>query len=300
MSNADVVKIDVGKVISDRLPVLSRFMPGRLIKWLEGLIRQTELNGLLEANAGKTGAEFCRGVLKYLGITIKVRFPERLPSRENRRVLFVSNHPLGGLDGMALIDMIHRYYGGQVWFVVNDLLMAVKPLENVFLPINKFGSQQRQSAVRIEEAFEGNDPVIIFPAGLVSRYRRFPFEGEEKKMVADLEWRKTFVNKCIRYKRDIVPLFFSGTNSMDFYRKANLRKRLGIRFNLEMILLPREMLDTKGKTFVVTVGNIHRWDTLEGGRDAQGSANSLAYETYLLSLESGDVHDLPPVEDTSL
>lgn len=297
MSNANVVKINVGQVIIDRLPVLSRFIPKQIVRWIENVIRQKELNGLLAANAGKTGADFCRGILKSLDITMKIRFLERMPSHENRRMLFVCNHPLGGLDGMALIDMIHRYYGGQVWFVVNDLLMAVKPLENVFLPINKFGSQQRESARLIEDAFEGNDPIIMFPAGLVSRYRKVLLNGKRQKTVIDLEWRKTFVNKCIKYKRDIVPLFFSGTNSMDFYRKANLRKKLGLKFNLEMMLLPREMLDAAGKTFIVTVGDTHSWSGLKGGKNAQDSANSLKCETYLLSNETAPLHDLPTVRN---
>ncbi len=291
MPNANVIEINVGQVIRDRLPGLFRFIPKRVIRWVERVIRQQELNDLLVANAGKTGADFCRGILKSLGITMKIRFPERIPSRENRRILFVSNHPLGGLDGMALIDLIHRYYGGQVWFIVNDLLMAVKPLENVFLPINKFGSQQRESARLIEEAFEGNDPIIMFPAGLVSRYQTVSFNGIRQKAVSDLPWRKTFINKCIKYKRDIVPMFFSGTNSMDFYRKANLRKRLGIKFNIEMVLLPREMLDAAGKTFVVTVGNIHPWAQLKGA--AQDLTNAIKEEAYMLCKEDAPLHDLP-------
>lgn len=300
MANADIVRIDVGQLLRDRLPGLSRFIPRWFVKRLENLIRQDSLNSLLASNAGKEGAEFCRGILDSLGITMKIRYPERMPPKENRRVVFVSNHPLGGLDGMALIDVVHRFYGGQVWFVVNDLLMAVKPLESVFLPINKFGGQHRDSARRIDEAFAGNDPILIFPAGLVSRYRKVPFNGEMRWMVTDLEWKKTFVNKCVQYKRDVVPLFFSGVNSMDFYRKANLRKKLGIKFNLEMTLLPREMLDSRGKTFTVTVGNLHPYSTLSGGRDAEGFARSLGSEVYMLSNETAPACDLPAATTTDL
>lgn len=86
-------------------------------------------------------------------------------------------------------------------------------------------------------------------------------------------------------------MFFSGTNSMDFYRKANLRKRLGIKFNIEMVLLPREMLDAAGKTFVVTVGNIHPWAQLKGA--AQDLTNAIKEEAYMLCKEDAPLHDLP-------
>ncbi len=281
----EVIRIDVGQVLRNRLPRMWRFIPRQVVNWLERTICQDQLNALLEANAGKTGAAFCRGILESLDITVDVAGAENLPPKGNRRVVFVCNHPLGGLDGMALIDIIHRHYGGQVWFVVNDLLMAVKPLESVFLPINKFGGQSRRSFRRLDEAFDGNDPIIIFPAGLVSRYRKVPVNGRMKKMVCDLEWRKTFINRCVQSKRDIVPLFFSGQNSMDFYKKANLRKKLGIKFNIEMVYLPREMFLARGKSFKVYVGVLKPHTTIQGGRFADGYARAIATEAYLLPQE---------------
>ena len=113
---------------------------------------------------------------------------------------------------MILIDFVQRHFGGQVWFVVNDLLMHVTPLHSVFLPVNKHGSQSREALRILDEAFAGDDPIIIFPAGLVSRLRKVPFEGKRRRMIADLEWKKMFVNRCHRYKRDIVPICFVKSN----------------------------------------------------------------------------------------
>lgn len=282
MENREVIRIDVGEVVRSRVPRLARFIPSALIGKLRRIIRQDEMNALLEENAGCEGADFCRGILRSLNVSVGLRFPERMPDRSHRRVVFVSNHPLGGLDGMALIDVVHRHYGGQVWFIVNDLLMAVKPLEKVFLPINKFGSQSRQSLLNIEKAFEGNDPIIIFPAGLCSRLGNVTEDGVKRPMVRDLQWQKMFVNRCRQHGRDIVPLFFSGTNSMDFYKKANLRKRLGIRFNLEMLLLPREMIDSRNKTFSVSVGDMIPCAAIPGGAEAQGFADALKEAVYML------------------
>ena len=293
MPKNEVVKINVGEVLRARLPRLGRFLPGFLIRKLERLICQDDLNRILEENAGLSGADFCRGALHSLDIKLRIRFAHRMPAHESR-VMYVSNHPLGGLDGMALIDLVSRYSGGRrVWFVVNDLLMAVKPLESVFIPVNKHGRQSRENSRMLDDVLAGDDPVIFFPAGLCSRYRTVDFNGKSCRMVCDLEWRKTFVNRCIKYHRDVVPLYFSGENSMDFYHKANLRKRLGIKFNLEMLLLPREMVKAAGKTFTVSVGDIIPWNSLTGGADARDCARAIAYAVYMLSLQEGEATDLP-------
>lgn len=299
MGNCEIIKIDVEQVLRTRAPRFARFIPRALVSKLKRIIRQDEMNALLEENAGLEGADFCRGILKSLDVKVDVRFPGRLPDKSHRRVVLVSNHPLGGLDGMALIDMVQRHFGGQVWFVVNDLLMAVKPLEKVFLPINKFGRQSRLSLENIEQAFAGGDPIIIFPAGLCSRLRNAGRGGETRRMVHDLKWQKMFVNRCFHHRRDIVPLYFSGTNSMDFYRKANLRKRLRIGFNLEMILLPREMLDSRHKTFTVTVGQIKPWTAIEAGAGAQRYADALCDEVYALAAEA-DTPGIPATDISSI
>ncbi len=287
MSDSSVIKIDVEQVLAGRAPGLYRFMPHALVNWLKKLVCQDEMNRLLEETAGLEGAEFCRGILKALDVKVEVLNAGRMPDASNRRVVFVSNHPLGGLDGMALIDMIQTHYGGQVWFVVNDLLMAVKPLEKVFLPVNKFGHQSREAIACLDNAFAGNDPIIVFPAGLCSRYRKVKLDnGTTKKMVCDLPWQKMFIQKSAQHHRDIVPLFFNGQNSMNFYRKANLRKRLGIKFNIEMVLLPGEMIKSRGKTFSVTVGNLKPHGEIAKGKNAGAYARELAREVYRLGAET--------------
>lgn len=282
MDQEEVMKIDLDKVLRARVPGVYRFLPHSLVKWLERLICQDELNVLLQENYGKTGAEFCRGVLDSLDVTVVWDGSRSLPDPENRRVILVSNHPLGGLDGLALTYLVQKHYGGQVWFVVNDLLMAVKPLENVFLPINKFGSQSREAMERLDATLGGDDPVIIFPAGICSRYRKVDFVGESRKMVCDLRWQKSFVTQARKHQRDIVPLYFDGVNSMKFYRFANLRKRLGIPVNLEQVLLPGEMVGSRGRQYTVTVGNTIPYADLFKIRDARGMADSIQSEVYLM------------------
>lgn len=288
MLDRSSIKIDVDAVIRDRVPGLARFIPKCATGWLARVICQDRMNRLLEENRGLEGADFCRGVLASLSISTELTNADKLPPKCDRRVVFVSNHPLGGLDGMALIDIIQTHFGGPVWFIVNDLLMAVKPLNNVFLPINKHGAQSRKAAADIERAFAGDDPVIIFPAGLCSRLKKTSFLGKRCRQIADLRWNKMFVNKCIQHHRDVTPLFFSGQNSDHFYRVALNRKRLRIPFNLEMVYLPQEIFKAEGKSFRVIVGDRIPYNTLAGGKEAQGSADTIRSMTYLLDKESID------------
>lgn len=288
MAIDNVIKIDLDEVLRQRLPRLSKFIPRFVVEWMKRTICQDDLNRILEENAGLEGADFCRGALKSLDINIEAMFEECLPSPQKRRVLYVSNHPLGGLDGMALIDYVQRRHGGPVYFVVNDLLSAVKPLGNVFLPVNKFGKQNREAVKAVDEAFAGNDPIIMFPAGLVSRLRKVPYMGMKKKMVADLPWNKMFVNKAHQYKRDIIPLFFSGQNSTHFYKMANLRRRLGLKFNFEMIYLPGEMIRMAHSSLTISFGVPISWKMLTPGRDAAGCASALGAYVYHINVVDPD------------
>lgn len=268
MARKEELRIDIEEVLRQRLPRLSRFIPRPLVEWMKRTICQDRLNQVLQANVELEGADFARGALKSFDITTKVMGEELLPSPSERRVLYVSNHPLGGLDGMALIDYVQKRHGGDVYFVVNDLLSAVKPLEKVWLPVNKHGRQSRTSLQAVEEAFAGNNPIIMFPAGLCSRLQD---EGGQK-VVKDLKWQKMFVNKAYRHRRNIVPLHFFGQNSDRFYRIARRREKLGLKFNIEMIYLPQEMVKMEHSEFVLKFGTPIPWRQLTPGAEAEACA----------------------------
>lgn len=239
--------INLDGILRRRLPAkVSRFLPRFATGWLEKIVCQDRLNELLEAGWPAEGSEFASRVLDEMGITLETAGTERVP--DGSRVVFASNHPLGGLDGIALIKVLGKRYGdGKVRFLVNDLLMNVEPLRPVFLPINKYGSQGRAAAAAINAAYASDAQILVFPAGLVSRL------GEGGK-IADLKWQKAFVAKAIEYGRDIVPVRFEGLNSMRFYRTARLRSRLGLKVNIEQALLPSELCRAEGKRFRIIFG----------------------------------------------
>ena len=240
------IQLNVEAVLADKLGKRSRWIPRPLVRGLERLIHQDDMNEMLTKLYPRRGAEFCRGVIDHLGIRIDVRDIDNMPPRNDTRVIFASNHPLGGLDGMALIDFVASHCGVAPLFIINDLLMAIEPLRDVFVPVNKHGAQSRSTIRAIDEAMEGSRPVIIFPAGLCSRRR----DG----VIKDLEWQKMFVQKACQWKRDIVPLRFIGQNSDSFYKWASRREKAGIKFNAEMVLLPGEVFKSRGKTFSIAVG----------------------------------------------
>ena len=271
------IKIDLRAVLKSKLGKRSRFVPRFLVRRLEKLIRAEQLNRLLADNYPKTGADFCRGVLEDLDVSITAEGTSNLPAPDHRQVIIVSNHPLGALDGMAMIDYFTRYFGSPVYFIVNDLLMALEPLNDVFVPVNKHGSQSRMAAASLEEAFSSDRPVIIFPAGLVSRL------GDDGS-IADLEWKKMFVNRAIATNRDIIPVFFSGENSKSFYKLARRRKKLGLKFNIEMLCLPREVFRSKGKSFELHIGPLIPVRELSGGKEAANTALTIRRKVYNLAL----------------
>ena len=256
------LKIDIDQVLRARLPKHYRYIPRWAISWLERTICQERLNTILVKMNGKNSVDAASAALEEMDITIEAKGLDDLPEG---RYMFVSNHPLGGLDGLALISLLGNRYEHKIKFLVNDLLMAVEPLRDVFLPVNKYGSQSRDNVSQIEEALQSDNQFITFPAGLCSRMQP---DGS----IADLPWQKTAVVHAVNYQRDIVPIYFDARNSKFFYRFAKWRKRLGIKFNIELIFLPKEMLKQSGSTLHAVIGRPIAWSSLDASKPKQEAA----------------------------
>ena len=268
------IHIDVDMLLRTKLPRYYRYIPGALIRWLKHTICQDEFNDLLDHNAGKEGEEFACSVLSYLAVKVRARGLDELPAGDGRYVC-ASNHPLGGLDGVALIALLGSHFGGKLKCVVNDMLMQVRPLSGVFLPANKHGRQSESAVRAINEAFAGDCQMLYFPAGLCSRRMR----GGE---IADLEWKKSFIAKSVEYHRDVVPVYFSGQNSDFFYKFASWRKRLGLKLNIEMIYLPGEVFKSRGKEFEIIIGKPIPWQTFTGDKRREEYAAEVRAAVYKL------------------
>lgn len=238
-------KVDIGKVIEEKSPRFFKLMPKFLLRKIKSLLHESDINNILKNLYGKEQLDFISGGLKELQVMSSNYGLEKIPRK--RGVVIVANHPLGGLDGLALINEIGKYRK-DIKFLVNDILSKIKPFKPYFIPINKHGLNSRENILRLEELFASDKCIVIFPSGLVSRRKR--------GIVQDLEWRKTFVTKAKKYNKPIYPVYISGQNSNRFYKIAKWRSLLGIKINLEMFFLVDEMFKQKGNTIEITMGKL--------------------------------------------
>ncbi len=266
------LRIDIEKVLAEKNKKLAKLLPKFLIRYLKRIIHQDEINDFLSRNYHKKGVDFADSLLKELNIKFKVNGLNRIDKKG--RYLFVSNHPLGGSDGIILIRIFGKEFT-NIKFLVNDILMNIRNLSDLFIPINKHGGQAKLAAILLENTYNSGDTILTFPAGLVSRKR--------KGKIEDLEWKKSFIAKAIKHKRDIVPIHISGQNSNFFYNLANLRKFLRLKSNIEMLYLPDEFYKQKNKTFTVQIGKPFSYQTFNKSLSHQEWANKMKEETYKLS-----------------
>ena len=263
--------IDVEAVIRAKNPSLAKAIPTFIINYLKRIIHQDEINEILTTFAHLRDAEFIEATLGYLKISYKVFGEERIPTAG--RYIFVSNHPLGGLDGLVFIYEMSKHFI-NIKFPVNDILTNIDNLSGIFLPVNKHGSQGRDAAKILEETYASDCQILYFPAGLCSRKKR--------GIIRDLKWHKSFISKSIQHKRDVVPVYFSGRNSNFFYNLANLRTSLGIKSNFEMLFLPNEMFSQKGKEISLVFGKAIPWQTFDNSRSAVDWAEWVKSKSYEL------------------
>ncbi len=264
-------RLDVKEVLKSKNPSLARIVPRFVINYLRKIVHETELNDFLGKYGHLKGAEFISAALNYLKISYTVSGREHIPTRG--RFIFVSNHPLGGLDGLVFIYELSKYFD-DLKFPVNDILLNIKNFEGIFLPINKHGSQSREAVKAIEDAYASDCQILYFPAGLCSRKRK----GEIK----DLTWYRHFIRKAVEHKRDVVPAYFSGRNSNFFYNLANLRTFLRIKSNIEMLYLADEMFRQKDKKIHLVFGPKIPWETFDRSRSPDEWAEWVKSKTYEL------------------
>lgn len=253
------VRLDLDSIVKSRFG--ENRIPRFLLNWLKKFIHQDHLNAYLDK--GYLGVEFAEKSLEYYDVHVTVEGLDNIP--DEGRFTFAGNHPLGGIDALSVIAKIGAKYDGNIVVPANDFLMAIKPIAEYTLPVNKMGGQSSELASLINEAFNSDRQVIIFPAGLCSR----KIDG----VVQDLPWKKTFISKSRMSQRDVVPVWFSGENSKRFYRLDRLRKFLGLKLNLAMLTLPDELYKCQHKSYKMVFGMPIPWQTFTSEkRDAEWAA----------------------------
>lgn len=273
MTDANCIKpVYLEQIFKSKNPALAKMIPGFIYSYLKKIIHQNDINDFITRYGDRKGLDFSDAILEYLNVSYRVIGEENLPSSDGRYI-FVSNHPLGGPDGIILISFLGTHYP-ELKFPVNDLLLNLKNLNNIFLPVNKHGAQAKDAVAAIERAYASNCQMIMFPAGLVSR--------KQKGIIKDLEWQKSFVSKAIQHQRDIVPIFIDGKNSNFFYNLANFRKKIGLKANLEMLYLPDETFKQHNKTFTIHIGQPIPWQNLDKTQKPLEWAQTIKETVYRL------------------
>ncbi len=250
--------VDLDNILKSKMGAKAKFVPRPLVSWLKRIIHQDQVNAYLWESRHLSGTEWLEECVRYLDATLDIKGQENLPDKNDGRLYtFVSNHPLGGEDGVALGAIIGRHYDGRFRYLVNDLLMNLPGLAPVCIPINKTGKQGRDFPKMVETGFQSDNHMLMFPAGLCSR--------RKNGVIRDIPWTKTFITKSVQYQRDVVPIHFSGQNSNAFYRMASFSDRF-LPFNLAMLFLVDEMYKNVHKTFHVTIGKPIPWQTFDKSR----------------------------------
>lgn len=267
--------IDIKRILKDKMGSKARFVPCFLVAWLKKIIHEDEVNRFLWENRNLKGTEWLTACVQYLDMTLDIVGAENLPDKNDGKLYtFVSNHPLGGQDGVSLGSIIGRHYDGKFRYLVNDLLLNLPGLKPVSIGINKTGKQSRDFPHMVEAGFNSDYHLLMFPAGLNSRR----INGE----IHDLPWKKTFITKSVETHRDVVPIHFSGQNSKRFYRIAKFSDRY-LPFNLAMLFLVDEMYRNVGKTFRITIGKPIPWQTFNKTKTPMEWANFVEERVYTLS-----------------
>jgi len=265
------LQLDVDKILADKNPKIHRALPRFVIRYLKRIVHQDDINEILRNFSDLRGAAFNDAALGFMGIKYRAHGVENLP--KGGRNIFVSNHPLGGLDGMVFMSELSKHFQA-IKFPVNDILLYIENYGDIFLPVNKVGSFGREAAQLMEEAYASDYQLLNFPAGICSR--------KIKGVITDLPWQKSFIVKAVQHQRDIVPCYFAGRNSSFFYNLANFRTAIRFKMNLEMLYLADEMFRQKGKDIDVYFGEPIPWQTFDRSRKPQEWAEIVRGKTYNL------------------
>ena len=255
-ANDSQKKIDIVRIMRSKMGDNVNKVPRFLIAYLRKILHEDQINAFLDEHDDIVGTPWLEACVDYLGMKLKIEGEENLPTKDDSRLYtFVSNHPLGGIDGVALGSIIGKRYDDRFRYLVNDFLLNLPGLAPLCIGINKTGSQSRNFPAMVEAGFQSNMHMMMFPAGLCSR----KINGK----IQDLPWKKTFITKSVQYQRDIVPIHFIGQNSPFFYRLANFSDKYVKKVNIAMIYLVDEMYKNIGKEFTIRFGKPIPWQTFD-------------------------------------
>ena len=263
--------INIRQIFKEKNPALAKVIPGFIYKYIDNTLHIDFFNDFISRNYHLEGIEFVNQTITEFNVKEHIFGVENIP--EKGRFIFASNHPFGGFDALLLMRNVHKKLG-ELRFLANDILMSIPGLKAVFVPVNKHGSNSREMAEKLNELYDSDIQIMIFPSGYASR--------KIKGKVIDLDWKKHFITKAIKHKRDVIPVFVGGQNSNRFYRVANWRKFFRLKWNIEMFYLPDELVKQKNADVYIYFGKPIPWQTFDNSKTHQEWAEWVKQATYQL------------------
>jgi len=266
----EIQQIDIEKVIASKNEKLAKRLPKFILNYIKRILHQDDINAFLRQHGDKIGATYIEALFDYFKYSYTTIGLDNIDP--NKKYIFASNHPIGGLDGISLIHATYKKFG-DVKFLVNDILMNLVNIQNFFIPINKHGNLSRDVAKAMDETFKSEAQILIFPSGYASR--------KIKGKIVDLEWQKNFIVKAKQYERDVIPVHIDGRISNFFYNLANFRKFFGIKANLEMFFLPHESITIKQRHITLTFGKPIPYESFDNSltpKQWAAKVRSMVYE----------------------
>jgi 1-acyl-sn-glycerol-3-phosphate acyltransferase len=263
--------VNVKQLFHEKNPALAKFMPGFVYSYINRILHLDFFNDFMLRNGHFKGIPFVNQAIKEFSVTEQINGFENIP--ETGRFIFASNHPLGGFDAFLLMKCVDKRLG-KLKFLTNDILLGIPSLRPMFIPINKHGGNTREALEILNETYNSDEQILIFPAGLASR--------KIKGKIVDLEWKKHFIAKAVKHQRDIVPVFIGGRNSNRFYRLAKIRKFLHIKWNIEMFFLPDELIKHRNTEVPIYFGKPIPYQTFDKSKTQQEWADWVKEQVYKL------------------
>ncbi|MBN2893168.1 MAG: 1-acyl-sn-glycerol-3-phosphate acyltransferase [Bacteroidales bacterium] len=282
--------IDLDEVLKKNSPKAYKFLPGFLINKLKKIVHEEDINHIMTIYHDDIGQDFVKSLLNHWKIKVNYCGLNEIPA--NQKYVIASNHPLGGLDGIAMLNLIYKYLGNAK-AIVNDLLLNITNLKPVLTGVNVFGKFSKKQILDIDELYQGENQILVFPSGLVSR----KIKGEIK----DMDWKKSFLVKAIENGRSIIPVYAEAKNSNFFYNLAKLRKFLGFKFNIELIYLPDEMFKFAGQEILFKFGKPIPVETFTTDKDINYWVEYIrAKSDELKNQHFDDVYELVPTSKSNI
>lgn len=270
--NETVLQIDIKELLQEKAPKLAKWIPPFVVNYLSRLLHLDEINEFLVDNYTLEPHEFVKACNSHLGFTTEVEGGEGIEELLAQRPVIVGNHPLGGPESLALLEVLNGH-GYETKMVSNYILSFLKPLAPLLIPV--LTGRDIKTIKNFRDHFAGDTPIIMFPAGICSRYLS---DGT----FFDYSWHFTFIKMARRYNRPILPIYIDGVNSKRFYRLSRVRNFLRIKPSLEAITLPDEMFKQRGKTIKVSIGNLITPENFESSDNNVLWADKIRNHVFLM------------------